>query len=201
MARAQGLYSHVVAWLKILLPLLALGLLSTIFLLSRSNDPVSKVPFASALQRAGDAATEMVSSPHYAGSTARGDLVTITAQSARPGFEGIIEAEELDARIQMKDGSELFLHSAAATMREDEQRINFRGGVVITSSTGYVVTTQSMVSSIEYIDVESLAPVKGEGPLGTLEASKMQIKAIDEGDDVQMLFTGGVKMVYLPQNK
>lgn len=201
MARARGLYSRLVAWLKILLPLLALGLLSTIFLLSRSNDPVSKVPFASALQRAGDAATEMVSSPYYAGSTTRGDMVTITAKSARPVSKGIIEADELAARIQMADGSELLLNSELATMREDEQKMNLRGGVVITSSTGYVLTSQSMVSSIDYIDVESLAPVQGEGPLGTLEAAKMRIQAIDDSNDVQMLFTGGVKMVYLPQNK
>lgn len=201
MARAQGLYSGVVAWLKILLPVAALGLLSTIFLLSRSHDADGRVPFAEALQRAGDAATEMVSAPYYSGSTGRGDLVTMTARSARPGAEGEIEAEELTARMLLTDGSEIELNASRATMLENDQRISLRDGVIITSSDGYVLTTQSLTSSIERIDVESHAAIQGHGPLGTIEAAKMRIEAIDDSNDMQMLFTGGVKLVYHPQNK
>ena len=38
------MYSRLIAWLKILLPLGALILLSTIFLYSRSTDPISVIP-------------------------------------------------------------------------------------------------------------------------------------------------------------
>ncbi|MGH1411971.1 MAG: LPS export ABC transporter periplasmic protein LptC [Pelagimonas sp.] len=201
MARAQGLYSHVIAWLKILLPLVALGLLSTIFLFSRSTDPVNKIPFAETLQRAGDTMTEMVSGPYYAGTTARGDTLTMTARSALPKPSGEIEAKEVSARMQMVDGSELRLKSELATLQDGEQKVTLHGGVHIESSTGYNLLTETLISAIDQIDAESVGPVKGEGPLGTLAAGKMRIKTVEGSEDVQILFTGGVKLLYLPQNK
>ena len=93
------------------------------------------------------------------------------------------------------------MNAAKATMDEGAQQIRLRDGVTVISSTGYVLTSDSMVSSIDHMDVESLAPVQGEGPLGTLVAGKMHIKQIENSNDIQMLFTDGVKMVYLPQNK
>lgn len=201
MARSQGLYSNVIAWLKILLPLVALGLLSTIFLFSRSSDPVNEVPFADALQRAGDAVTEMVSAPYYAGTTERGDMVTMTARSALPKPSGEIEAEEVSARLQMQDGSEIRLKAERATLQDGDQQVTLRDGVQIESSTGYVLTTQTLVSGIDRIEAESEGAVRGQGPLGTLEAGKMRIETVPGGEDIQMLFTGGVKLLYLPQNK
>ena len=41
-------YSRMIVWLKVLLPLMALALLSTLFLLSRNVDPLASIPFAQA---------------------------------------------------------------------------------------------------------------------------------------------------------
>ena len=43
---APNTYSTVVSWAKIILPLVALGLLSTLFLFSRTPDPNRAIPFA-----------------------------------------------------------------------------------------------------------------------------------------------------------
>ena len=42
----DNLHSHVMAWLKVLLPMAALALLSTLFLLSRRTDPVTDLPIS-----------------------------------------------------------------------------------------------------------------------------------------------------------
>ena len=42
----DNLHSHVMAWLKVLLPMAALALLSTLFLLSRRTDPVTDLPLS-----------------------------------------------------------------------------------------------------------------------------------------------------------
>ena len=39
-------HSRVVSWLKVLFPLIALALLSTLFLLSRAIEPQAVIPFA-----------------------------------------------------------------------------------------------------------------------------------------------------------
>ena len=46
MAVADNTYSRVVGWLKILLPLGALALLSTLFLFARGIAPVGEIPYA-----------------------------------------------------------------------------------------------------------------------------------------------------------
>ena len=43
---ADNVHSRVVGWLKILLPLAALALLSTLFLFSRGSDPTANLPFS-----------------------------------------------------------------------------------------------------------------------------------------------------------
>lgn len=200
MARATGLYSRMIAWLKILLPLAALVLLSTLFLFSQSREPIETVPFSETI-RDGDSGSEGVSAPYYAGMTDRGDMLTMTAARARPDGEGRILAEELEARMRMTDGSEILLDSATATVTEGDANAHLAGGVTIRSSAGYTLRTDALVSGIDRVEAESLGPVEGEGPTGTLNAGKMQIRPSGEGDDVQLLFTGGVKLVYRPPSK
>ena len=75
-------HSRMIAGLKVLLPLAALVLLSTMFLLSRSvsEDPdltffddVAEIP-----------ALDALTAPYYTGSTPEGHAVSVTAESARP---------------------------------------------------------------------------------------------------------------------
>lgn len=196
MRRGDGLYSRVIAWLKILLPLVALTMLSTIFLLSRSSEPLQSVPFVEALRQG--AAGQQVSAPYFSGVTNSGDVLTMTASSVRPDADGRINADELNARMRLTDGSELQLDAVEAQLQDGQQTAHLSGGVRIESSQGYVMTTREMVSRFDEISAESLGPVQGEGPLGTLEAGRMRITSTGAEGSVQMVFSGGVKLVYQP---
>lgn len=200
MARPGGVYSQFIAWLKILLPLAALAMLSTLFLLSRSREPTLSVPFADALEE-GETARQQVGAPYYAGTTDRGDVLTMTARTARPDTEGVILADDLSARLQLQSGGEILLDSARATVTDGDRQTLLEGGVRIESSTGYVVTTDSLISGLDRIEAETLGPVQGDGPLGTLNAGKLRIVPTEDGTDVQLLFTDGVKLVYRPQTE
>ena len=72
-------YSKMVGWLKVLLPLIALGILSTLFLLSRVVDPEAVVPFADKeiQDRLRD---QQVTGPVYSGVTADGDQLSFSAE-------------------------------------------------------------------------------------------------------------------------
>ncbi len=200
MARATGLYSRVIAWLKILLPLAALALLSTLFLLSSSREPLDNVPFAAAL-RAGDAAQQGVSGPYYSGTTAQGEILTMTAKRARPMADGRILADALEARMQLRDGSEIRLNALEAHMQEGEQTAHLKGGVRIESSLGYILRTEAMISALDSVEVESLGPVVGDGPAGELRAGRLRISPAAGKTEVQIHFTDGVKLIYRPPKK
>ncbi|SMX33699.1 hypothetical protein [Maliponia aquimaris] len=196
MARAGGLYSRVIAWLKILLPLAALALLSTMFLLSRPREPLQNAPFADALSSG--AADQKVTAPYYAGTTERGDMLTMTARTARPQEGGSIVADRLEARMRLSDGSEIRLDATEALLRDREHKALLSGGVRIESSQGYVLTTEGLVSHLDKVAAESTGPVQGVGPMGHFEAGHLKILPAEADGEVQLLFSGGVKLVYQP---
>ena len=79
----QGLlYSRIVRVLKIFLPLIAIVMLSSIFLLSRGNKSTNAIPFATfeLEQRIKD---QQVSKPIYTGTNEAGDDVRISAQTLK----------------------------------------------------------------------------------------------------------------------
>lgn len=200
MARNRGGYSRLIAGLKILLPLVALALLSTLFLLSDSREPLENVPFAG-----GDAGAEImtqgVSAPYYSGTTEAGDLLTMTARRARPLAGGDVEADTVQARMAMKDGGTLDLDSALARLNDGERALHLTGGVTIRSSQGYTLRTKGLATQLDRIEATSDGHVSGDGPLGQLEAGQLDIAPADESGAVQMHFTGGVKLIYQPPGK
>jgi lipopolysaccharide export system protein LptC len=197
--RGDGLYSRVIAWLKIVLPLAALALLSTLFLLSRPREPLENLPFVEALQ-AGKA-SEQVNAPYFAGTTTAGDILTMTARKVQPESGGQIQADGLAARVLLTDGSEITLDATVGTLRDRDQRMLLSGGVRIESSQGYVLTTEGLMSRFDEVSAERLGPVQGQGPVGTFEAGRLRIAATGEDGAVQMVFSEGVKLVYQPPDK
>ena len=201
MAPRGDTYSYVIGWLKILLPLIALGLLSTLFLVGRGSDPAPSIPFADPDSPDGPARQQILE-PRYAGLPARGDQLILTADRAEPVAEGMDEvlAHRLDASIDMSDGSRITLRSDRAVVSEADQSADLEGSVRIESSTGYRIDTERLRAALDRIEAETLAPVSGEGPAGSFTAGKLTITPTETGEDVQLLFTEGVNLIYDPKD-
>jgi lipopolysaccharide export system protein LptC len=194
-----GLYSRIVAWLKILLPLAALALLSTLFLLSRdTQDAIA--PELGARMGGGDT-RERVRGPSYAGVTDRGEMITLTAEMARPETDGRIVADTVRAILTLGDGTRIELDAPRAILADTEDEARLEGGVEITSTNGYRLRTEGMVATLDGVGGRTLGPVEGEAPAGTLEAGALAIEPGDAPDAVQLLFTEGVKMIYVPKSR
>ena len=197
MVRRDNFHSRLVAWLKILLPLAALGLLSTLFLLSRNVDPTTTIPYASGeLQDRVEG--QQITDPQFAGATDKGDLISVQAAAARPDPDNdkAALAEDLTARIDMADGGSISFR--ADTGRVEDTQVSLSGGVVVESSNGYTVTSDQLISEMNSLNAESPGPVEGQGPAGQFSAGRMQITRPEGATDAQLLFTDGVKLVYEP---
>ncbi|WP_246107431.1 LPS export ABC transporter periplasmic protein LptC [Puniceibacterium confluentis] len=190
-----------IAWLKILLPMAALVLLSTTFLLSRDPDPSANLPISGSADPDG-VVREQVTDPYFAGTTSSGGSLTMTARSARPLPDSDeVEADTLDAVMVMTDGTKIELKAPLANLSDRRGDAHMTGGVTVSSTTGYTLSTDSLTAALDRIEIESLGPVEGDGPAGHLTAGKMRVTSGETGDDVQLLFTGGVKLVYDPQTE
>ncbi len=192
-------YSRMVAYLKVLLPLAALGLLSTLFLISRGVNTEATIPFAEH-EIEERMRGQQITAPFFSGTTAQGDEITVTASIARPGgLTSPAVATDLVAVIRMTDGDRLTLSSDSGEVQIDKDNASFIGNVEITSAAGLVVTTDLLNATLSNISADSPGPVQAIGPIGTLNAGTMQLRTKTQGGALHMLFNNRVKLVYDPR--
>ncbi|MFD3188832.1 LPS export ABC transporter periplasmic protein LptC [Sedimentitalea sp. HM32M-2] len=192
-------YSRLVAFFKVLLPLAALAILATLFLLSRSQDISTTIPFTEAdvTSRMRD---QQVTKPFFSGTTAKGEEILVSADAARPGGQGDPgSANNLSARIKLADGRQIKLKSETGSVNPISDMATFQGNVRIATSTGLVVLTDMLDTALSGIDARSKGEVTATGPMGDLTAGQMQITSKSDSDDVHVLFKNGVKLIYRPK--
>jgi lipopolysaccharide export system protein LptC len=201
MATYDNTYSRVVAWLKVLLPVIALVLLSTMFLISRTIDPSRAIPFAN-VDVEGMVRDQRISSPAFSGVTKDGAALSITAETARPlpdNADGM-SAETLKARIETPDGARVDIEAAEAVVVGAASVLTLSGGVVVTTSTDYRIEATGLVTKMDRAEMESEGAVQATGPLGTLDAGQARIAPADgDASTYLLVFKDGVKLIYVPK--
>jgi lipopolysaccharide export system protein LptC len=202
MAVGDNTYSLLVAWLKILLPLAALGLLSVLFLLARSHEP-AEAPRWIEGRPADRAPGEQVTRPSFAGATEDGTQLTVTARRAlpEPGPEGRTLTEELRALADLPDGSQIRLAARAGLLDEPDGYVQFSGGVEVESSAGYRMESERFRVELDQFAMDSGGPVTGRGPAGRIEAGRLQVEGERGDTGARLLFTEGVKLLYEPRGR
>lgn len=193
-------YSRFVAFTKVILPIIALGILSTLFLFSRDIDPGQSIPFAK-VDVEELAREQRVGAPNYAGVTDDGSAISIMAKSARPSADNpkIISATEMTATIQDAAGGRIDMTSKHGQIDTEQQIVRLGGGVLIETSTGYAISTSGITAALDKTSMASDGRITATGPLGSIKAGQMVLKVQNKPDDAHLLvFKGGVKLVYDP---
>jgi len=193
-------HTRIVNWLKIGLPLAALAILSTLFLLSRRIEPPQDLPFAQ-VEMEDRARRQQVTRPSLSGVTDKGDLVEVSAAEVQPDEADPerITATEVEARITFADGGGMNVRADSAVFDQGAGQAELSGDVVVATGTGQEIRTGRLDISLDTLDVSAPGEVVSTGPEGDLRAGGMRVTGGPEGNDVQLVFTGGVKLVYEPQ--
>ncbi|MGY6411527.1 MAG: LPS export ABC transporter periplasmic protein LptC [Alkalilacustris sp.] len=202
MVRSNALHTRLVVGLRVLLPLAAVGLLSTLFLLSQEVDPSQALPYASV--DAEDLARDpRITAPRFASVAPDGSAVTLTAETVRIAAGDIeaTEAEGVQATLIGPDGSQRWLSAGLASVDGAAGLVRLRGEVDLQDGAGHRLRSERLDVALDRSRVESPGPVSGSGPLGRIDAGTMVIEAQGpDGPTVQrMRFGGGVRLVHYPQ--
>lgn len=198
-AGSDNLHSRLVLWLKIVLPLVALALLATLFLLGRTVRPEDAIPYAT-VDVADRLREPRLTQPTYAGLTADGAALTIKAAEARPGTPGSSDAGQakaLSALLEMPLGGTAAMMAGAGRLDAAAGQVVLTDGVSLTTSTGYRLTMPGVTVGLNQTDVTSLGAVLASGPLGRVEAGAMHLGQDPAGGYI-LDFTQGVRLIYLP---
>jgi lipopolysaccharide export system protein LptC len=201
MAWQDNTYSRFVAWMKIILPMAALATLATLFLISERFDPATTLPIAEIdlQQRAQD---QGANNATFAGVTESGDEVVMRTEQARPvpGEERLIDAEIVEGEMRLKDGTEITMRAQEGLLNQSRYMAELSGDVAFDTSTGYRMRSEFMTARLDTLYAESPGPVTGVAPGGDLSAGRMVLQ-MDSGEaEPYLLFTGGVKLIYRPEN-
>lgn len=202
MATYDNSYSRFIAWAKIILPLAALALLSTLFLFSRNVNTGQSVPYADVDVK--ELAREpRISEPHYSGVTDDGAALSIFATTARPDPEDskTILADSLRAAIDTPSGLTIDIESEAGTLDGTAETTTLEGNVKVRTSTGYDIQTAQLRTALTGHLLETEGEVAATGPLGTLNAGQVILeRAEGDGNAYVLVFKRGVKLVYTPED-
>ncbi|MCR8724406.1 LPS export ABC transporter periplasmic protein LptC [Frigidibacter sp. ROC022] len=197
MAHVGDGHSRLVAWLKIVLPLIALAILSTLFFVSRSIDPSQTIPYAD-VDVEGLARDQQIGAPTYTGMTEDGSAIRIAADSARPeaGGQRLI-ATAPSARIELPGGRIIEIHAESGRIDRDAGEAGLTGAAMITSSDGYRIETDSIVAQLDRTGMETAGPVSGTAPFGEISAGRLVLTQNPDGGYL-LRFEDGVKLIYRP---
>lgn len=194
-------YSRVIAWLKILLPLLALGVLSTLFLVARTVDPAQNLPFAE-VDVEGIAREQRIGGPQFSSVTDDGSAISLSAKSARPDPENTerVSGTGVNAGIDLPGGGRIDVVATEMELDNRTGSATLSDGVTITTSDGYVMQTQQVQIALDATRVVSQTRTTVEAPIGSLSADSFELSKRAENDQPYVLvFKGHVKLLYVPK--
>ena len=192
-------YSRVVTWMKILLPLAALAVMSALFLSAQKKSDLSEIFTAEELITLG--AGLRLDNPRFAGVTERGEPFALRADWALPdsAMPRIIDLERPEGEIAMTDGRTIAARSATGRMLRKQKILVLKGGVVLDTSDGYHVETDQMEIDLGAQTAMSPGPVSGIGPTGRIDAGSFRAVAGEHGvGDGTIWFENKVRLVLIP---
>lgn len=198
MARADP-HTRIVGWLKVALPILALVILATLFLVADRIDPEDALPYAE-VDVAERAREPRMTAPSYAGTTSDGASLTLTAEEARPAAAGSpASAKGVRLDLSTPDGATTELRAATAVVDQAARLLVLSGGVTVTTGTGYRLETPEVAARLDRSGLESRGEVTATGPLGEIRADGMRLDEDNRTPGAYLLvFNGGVRLVYRP---
>ena len=196
---AESRHTALVHWAKIALPLSALVLLSTLFLFSGKVDPTTAAIY-SKVDVTTLAREQRLTAPEFSGMTEDGAALTVRAATAAPDAAGHgASASQIIARLEEGPGVVTDLRAKSGRIDPAAGQIRLRDGVAVQTTSGYRIATEQLDMATDRTAITAPGAVTAEAPFGMLQAGRMQIDRKDAQTGSDLVFQGGVKLIYHPQ--
>ncbi|SFR54881.1 lipopolysaccharide export system protein LptC [Yoonia tamlensis] len=199
MGGRDNVYSQIVSLAKIILPIGAVGLLSTLFLFARAPGEPTQIDLTEVAEIARE---QRLSAPRFSGVTDDGVILNISARAARPSptNPSVVITEEMRLQMDNPDGSNIRVATTSGELDGPERTARFLGLARLETSTGYLMETNEITAVLDTGVITSNGYLEIRAPYGELSAGKVTIQMADGGTVQQILFTNGVKLIYTPQD-
>ena len=195
MTESTNLYSQFVGFLKIILPLAALALMSTVFLFARAPSQENAIPYAEIEALAQE---PRLSGAQLSGVTEDGSVIELTARTTRPAGD-VISADALAAGIDTADGVRIDIRAGGGEIDNTARVARLTGLAHMQTSNGFEMEAAGFAADLETGRITSDGALEVQSPFGALTAGQLVIETPDGASGQVMLFQNGVRLVYTPQ--
>lgn len=202
MAFGEHAYSRIIGAAKIVLPLVALGILSLLFVLSRPSRQGEPLRFVDVgLEEM--VQDEHLARPDYRSVTETGGNLRLKAEDMRPvpDTEGIYTGRVLQGWIDGSDTVSYTMTSETGRLNEAEGRAWLVGSVRLVRNDGHTALSEEIEIATDLSRLMSPGKIHAFGPLGTLDADSMEMLGRpDLASGTLTVFRGNVRLLYDPKN-
>ncbi|MFQ5955004.1 MAG: LPS export ABC transporter periplasmic protein LptC, partial [Kiloniellales bacterium] len=194
--RAGAFYSHFVAFLKLLLPMIAAALMLIVIIWPEitSRDEGFRIGVADISVE--DAKNLRMVNPRYMNIDKVGQPYVLSADETTQatGDDQLVRLKRPKADITLKDGTWIALNADFGNFYRTDKLLDLFGSVNLYQDQGYEFHTTRARFDLTKGHASGQEAVQGQGPFGTVESQGFRI--LNNGKSI--LFTGRSHMVILP---
>ena len=191
-------YSAFVVWQKTLLPIVALGMLSTIFLFSGRVDVTQSLPYAK-LNIAEIVREQRITKPYFSGVSYNDTEITLSAAYASSDTQNadILNITDLSIILTSEHAKTVRITAGLGTLDATKQKVTVSKDVYLTAMPDFWLKTNSLTIDLKQGVATADTMFQSVTALGTINAGNMIVKTIT--NDQQIIFTNGVRLIYYPK--
>lgn len=189
-------YSRFVFLMKVVLPTVAVVLVALIVVWPQFKVDETRFKLGFARLKATEVGDPSLVNARFVGADSEDRPFSITADLAKHVLEkeATVELEMPKADIVADDGSWLVLTANSGFYDRAQKTLDLDGSVNMFHDSGFEFTTDSARVDLTDGIAEGSAPVRGQGPFGTLRSEGFRME--ERGD--RIIFTGKSRMVIYP---
>lgn len=190
-------YTRFIRSMRLVLPLVAVGVTAVLFLRSGDEDQLVISPQESEFVedvKARDVARNELLNPKFESTDKKSQPYEITADRAVQGEKNkdLVMLDRPVGRMTMSDGDVVHVHSETGAYRQDTERFFLEGQVSIEHVQGYVLTSSEAHIDLKQNLAWSEKDVQAIGPDMKIDAQGVRAN----GKTGELVFQGPVKLVF-----
>ena len=198
-----GGYTRFVTITKVVLPLIAIGLLGTVFLFTSDDSLDGGLSFSQADLETLESGMRIVR-PRMFGSNPGGDLYNFVADALLPDSldPSLVEAQKISGEIQYHDGGTVQLSAGKAEFMLKGNQIRLSGGMLVVLADGARVTGEGLLAELKTGKLTSNGAISAISPLGDIQAGNFRVEPVEaDGEEKQTIwFENGVTLSFKPES-
>lgn len=192
--RAPGkAYSRFVRGMRVLLPLIAAGVIGLLVAWPRVERTMEAIPKEAVIPQEKGVGSNELLNPRFESRDKKDQPFTVTATRAMQSANDpqVVLLEKPMADITLKNGTWLAAEAQKGAYRQEEEKLLLEGRVRLFRDDGYELLTEKLLVNIKTHEAWSDVPVRAQGPAGTLDATGLNASGAEE----KLVFTGPAKLV------